>query len=154
MSLSRNADEGLYRVVKSDDLAHDTIDGETVIMDMRRGVYFRLEGAAALAWENLVTGVSPSALAEVIGRHHAAAPGEIGAALDAFLPALLADGLIERAAADAVAGRSVPPIAAAAPLPAFAGLHIHRFNDLDELLWVDPIHEVDETGWPAVPPKP
>jgi hypothetical protein len=28
---------------------------------------------------------------------------------------------------------------------------IERFDDLEELLVLDPIHEVDEAGWPATP---
>jgi hypothetical protein len=28
---------------------------------------------------------------------------------------------------------------------------IERFDDLEELLVLDPIHEVDEAGWPVTP---
>ena len=31
---------------------------------------------------------------------------------------------------------------------AFAGLRLQRYTDLEVMLLADPIHEVDETGWP------
>jgi hypothetical protein len=35
-----------------------------------------------------------------------------------------------------------------APKQAFEGIVINRFEDLDELLTIDPVHEVRDEGWP------
>jgi hypothetical protein len=35
----------------------------------------------------------------------------------------------------------------------FPGLAIHRFTDLQELLFLDPVHEVDDEGWPMRAPQ-
>ena len=37
---------------------------------------------------------------------------------------------------------------AGAPKQAFEGIVINRFEDLDELLTIDPVHEVQDEGWP------
>jgi len=46
-----------------------------------------------------------------------------------------------------------PLTAVAVPPPlqtgaAFAPPELHTFNDMNDLLLIDPIHEVAETGWP------
>jgi hypothetical protein len=38
--------------------------------------------------------------------------------------------------------------------PTFKELSLRTFTDLQELLLLDPIHDVDEVGWPApLPPR-
>jgi hypothetical protein len=44
---------------------------------------------------------------------------------------------------------SVVPPRAAKPTRQYQAPTIERFDDLEELLVLDPIHEVDEAGWPV-----
>ena len=36
--------------------------------------------------------------------------------------------------------------------PGFVPPSLHKYVDMQELLLLDPIHEVDETGWPSIKP--
>lgn len=139
-------------VLRGPDVVHDTIDGETVIVDMENGAYYRLDGAAAVAWQAL--DVAAGAGAESVAGHLVArydvAPAEAVQRAQEFLAQIAAFGLIVPGAGDAAAAAVPPPAAAAARVP-FPGLAIHRFTDLEELLFLDPVHEVDETGWPQQP---
>ena len=75
----------------------------------------------------------------------ASAAVSLDGSLSGFLKALLAEQLIRRAP-----GSLAPsaPIESLAPWPADA-LRFERFTDMQDLLVLDPIHEVDEeAGWP------
>jgi hypothetical protein len=170
--------------IRPDDIVHDTIEGETVVIDLRSGVYYRLDGAAARAWNGLQDRATED---ELVDRLHAtyAAPREtIAGQVHAFLIALSRDGIICREAASAdvpdrpadaamAAGPGASETAHRAPrekfngtaldrfdhlrpmvdgptdgrLP-FDGMTLNRFDDLEELLLIDPVHEVKDEGWP------
>lgn len=134
-----------FFAVRSTDIAHDAIDGESVIIDMAQGVYYRLEGAAALAWQALIDGTGTARIAADLSARFAADEAAVAAEVDRFVDDLQANGLIEPRAD---AAESSSPIAALAERAPFAGLVVHRFTDLQELFWIDPVHQVDEAGWP------
>jgi hypothetical protein len=141
-------------VVRAPDVVHETIDGETVIIDMAHGAYYRLETAAARAWLRLMVGAGAADLCAELGTAFAAPDGKIESAVAAFLGELEEFKLIVKASGAPV---PVPLAAAPADLPAgarasFPGLAVHRFTDLQELLFLDPVHEVDESGWPVRAP--
>ena len=134
--------------IRSPDVVHETIDGETVIVDMANGTYYRLEGAAAAAWPHLAAGATAADLGGHLAAQFEATAAEIEKAVAEFLTALEGYELIAPAS-------SPPPAAAPASAGAkraFPGLAIHRFTDFQELFFIDPVHEVDETGWPPQPP--
>lgn len=137
--------------VRSPDVVHETIDGETVIIDMANGAYYRLEAAAAEAWQRLTAGVGTADLAAELGARFEAPAAEIERSVGAFLATLGEFNLV--APANGRTDAALPPTAPAEPRAPFPGLAIHRFTDLQELLFLDPVHEVDETGWPSRPPQ-
>lgn len=135
--------------LRAPDIVHETIDGETVIIDLANGAYYRLETAAAWAWQTLAAGATAAELCANLAERFEAPAGEIQQAVAGFLAALGEFNLIaivERAPGEP------PPAAAPRMRAAFPGLAVHRFTDLQELLFLDPVHEVDESGWPAQAP--
>lgn len=133
--------------VRSADVVHETIDGETVIVDMAFGTYYRLEGAAAVAWPMLAAGASAADLGALLAAQFEVSGAEIDAAVAGFLAALEGYQLI----APAVATAAATPVPHDVAKRAFPGMAVHRFTDFQELFFIDPVHEVDETGWPAQP---
>lgn len=136
--------------VRSPDVVHETIDGETVIVDMTFGTYYRLEGAAAVAWPLLASGASAADIGAHLLRHFDGTQADIEAAVGTFLATLGDYKLI--APREAAAAPMTSASAAAEPKGAFPGMAVHRFTDFQELFFIDPVHEVDETGWPQQPP--
>ncbi len=131
--------------IRTDELAHETIEGETIVIDMRRQAYFRLEGAAAAAWQLLAAGVTGERLLAQLQRAFPDRADDIAAALPGFLSDLRAHELTVAGSEEAAA---LPEIAGGA----YTGLVLHSFADLEEILWVDPVHDVDDaTGWPTLP---
>ncbi len=173
--------DGKVFFVRPDDIVHDTIDGETVVIDLQSGIYFRFEGAAAHAWNVLLGRVTEDALVDLVAASYAAPREAITAQVHAFLITLYRDGIIRREDPSAAApdrdaarpGPGAPEAASEAPgapftglalerfdqlrplvggsaderLP-FDGMMVNRFEDLDELLTIDPVHEVRDAGWP------
>ena len=126
----------------------ELVEGEVIAIDLERGSYYSLLGAAAQVWGAIVAGGSAEEiLAAVVP---APGAGSLAGSLEGFLNALLAEELIRPAARSNPAAQSRPAAAVAplAPWPAEA-LRFDRFTDMQDLLTLDPIHEVDEeAGWP------
>ena len=105
-------------------VAGETVDGETIVIDFLSGAYHTLEGASASVWTALQ---SPQDTALDEGRL-------------AVLSALVAAGLVE-AQDGALLG---------APSADAASVGLTSYTDMVQLLVADPVHEVDERGWPIL----
>ena len=121
----------------------ELVEGEVIAIDLERGSYYSLLGAAAQVWGSVVAGRNAQEILAAVAP--VPAPGSLDASLLGFLDALLAEQLIRPAPEK---GPATAPIAPLAPWPA-ASLRFERFTDMQDLLILDPIHEVDdEAGWP------
>ena len=167
--------------VRPNDIVHDTIEGETVVIDLQRGTYFRFDGAATHAWNVLLERATEDELVDRVAACYAAPREAIAAQVHDFLITLYRDGIIRGEAASTAArdraavqpGSGAADAARETPGEAFAGLQIERFDqlrplvggtvddrlpfdgmtvsrfeDLGELLTLDPVHEVRDEGWP------
>jgi hypothetical protein len=132
-----------YRIC-SEKLAHETLDGETVIVDKLQGLYYSLTGSAADVWTLLEAGVPVSGIVDALAGR--GAPREVvEAGVRQVIDELAREALI------------VPAAGAAAGVPVLTGAwlepKLEKFTDLQTLLLLDPIHDVDEEGWPRVAPR-
>jgi hypothetical protein len=121
----------------------ELVEGEVIAIDLERGSYYSLLGPAAQVWGAIVAGRSAQEILAAVVPASAAA--SLAGSLSGFLEALLVEQLIRRGP-----GSLAPsaPIESLAPWPADA-LRFERFTDMQDLLVLDPIHEVDEeAGWP------
>jgi hypothetical protein len=130
-------------------IIHDTIDNETIAINQLTGAYYSLEGPAALVWLLLADGATAGEVgAELALRYTSDDP--LQPAVQAFLDELLAEELVVVADAPADTRATASPGLPDPPpeRPRFPGLRLQRYTDLEVMLLADPIHEVDETGWP------
>jgi Coenzyme PQQ synthesis protein D (PqqD) len=145
---------------------HQTIAGETVIIHLPSGLYYSLDAVGAVVWEALAGGATLAEAASTVADHFTGATAQITASLAAFTSRLLEESLLlpanafpptgtsERGARDRAAVAPAAPVdgrGASAARPAFSEPRLDRFDDLQDLLLLDPIHAVDETGWPQRP---
>jgi hypothetical protein len=129
--------------VNSPKVNHQNIDGEVVVINLENGCYYSFLEVSAAIWDSLASGTDRVAILEQVS---AAYPEVQDAAerADAFIDELLAEQLM----VDAVPDRAVPP----GELPArYTVPQVEKFTDMQELLMLDPIHEVDTIGWPHKP---
>ena len=87
---------------------HETIEGETIIIDLSTGTYFSLRGSGPAIWNALVGGADTESVRASLERVYEGAPGEIEGALDAFLAQLEREGLIAPGAATSAAAARRP----------------------------------------------
>jgi len=136
--------------VNAPQVVFEVFDEEVVVVNLESGHYFSLRETAADIFRLAVTGAAPGAISEALAGRF---PKEREAARNSvrtFLEALIAEGL-----------SSAQPEIAAVParleLPGEAGPftppRFEKFTDMQDLLLLDPIHDVDETGWPRAAEK-
>jgi hypothetical protein len=131
-------------------VASEVIDGEAVMVDLRSGNYFSATGSGGWIWRNLETGRSYLQILQLLTVRYAIAPTILKDALDRFLAKLVDHNLVESITADDPAtdfGQDdiELPLAATDYEPPVLTMH----TDMQDLLLLDPIHDVDSAGWPT-----
>lgn len=140
-------DAKLRFAVTSRDVVAEDFDGEFVVLDLSTGKYFGLSGGSAIVWRGLLAGHSLTSLCAKLPAGDAkrdAAAALVASFVDHGL-------LVADPATDPVGPESI-----AEELMAAAGpFSIDVFDDLQDLILTDPIHDVDqEAGWPHRPTEP
>jgi hypothetical protein len=127
----------------------DIIEGEAIVVDMRNGHYFSADGYGALIWDAIRRGHSGGQISQALRAAKGVALDDLVAE---FIAALLAEGLIEPcdAALPAEPYQVDTALLANASLPP----RLVRHTDMEDLILLDPIHDVDVVGWPARKTEP
>lgn len=128
-------------------VAHQELDEDVVIVHLTRGHYYSLTASGAVVWMALSGGASIEEIVAAMAPRCGEPEERISETVIGFVKALLAETLIEAAGADAADRGGVASIAGGEPV-ALTPMAWEKFTDLEQLLLVDPIHEVDEAGWP------
>jgi len=124
----------------------EIIDGEAVIMNLQSGHYYSAAGIACLLWECIVAGQTPPELAVSLSSRYAVNGANLSGDVEAFLEQLQTHELVVRRfedTVDAVAALSE----AASELP-YAQPRLDVFTEMEDLLLLDPIHDMGDGAWP------
>lgn len=135
--------------VNSPKVVHETIDGEVVIIHLDTGCYYSLDGVGALIWNRLDGGATMGEAGVWLGQQYPDSQSEAASTIARLVTELQTEDLIVPLNGQPPATASQPQIGAALPA-AFLSPVLHKHTDMQDLLLLDPIHEVDETGWPSV----
>jgi len=131
-----------YRL-NTPDVIHETVDGEALIIHTPSGAYFSLQETGEQLWNALLAGHSSAEISAAYAESVDFTSTELIAAVELFVDRLLGEQLLVPSDEQPRSG-ILPP----APQP-FSVPTIQKFTDMQELLLVDPIHEVDpQAGWP------
>lgn len=130
-------------------VAHERVEDEVIAINLDTGTYFSLRDTAADVWTLFMDGADLDGASEALAVAHGIGISGVTADLEAFTDALVEAGLLDPdAAAAAVPGVTV------SVARAYATPVVERYDDMEELLLLDPIHEVDDAGWPVIPVEP
>lgn len=122
---------------------HEVLDGEAVMLNLDTGNYFTLNPSGGLVWQLLQGGIQINQIVTVLSKMGAASQSVKGD-VDAFIAKLLEQGLIIPVAG--VAATPQPENSSGAMT--YSPPELHVFSDMQELLLLDPVHEISEQGWP------
>lgn len=125
----------------------ETMAGETIIVHLSTGCYFNLAGAGAEIWDSVTANETAEETVARLETTYDAAPGAIEAGVRRLLDELLAEELLVVADGDASARATLPPPAAGERKP-FPEPSLSKFTDMQDIILLDPVHEVDARGWP------
>lgn len=134
-------------VIDRDAVSSDFLEGEVVAIHLGTGIYYSLRGSAAVLWQALAEPADDVLLGARLVAQFGITPAQAEQDATVFLFRLQAEGLIRPAA-----GGAGPAVAdAAGPMLPYAAPVFERFADLQDLLLLDPIHDVGAQGWPQRP---
>ena len=152
--------------INPQNVVHETIDGETILIHLGTGTYYSLDGVGAQIWGLLAAGASQSEVAADVASASDADRAAVEQAVESLVEELLREELLalepgDSAPADSASEPSSPLTASeslselAEPEPAvgvpFVAPVLRKYTDMQEFMLVDPIHDVDvDAGWPHV----
>ena len=129
---------------------HETIDGETIVIHLATGTYYSLRGSGSAIWNAIDSGTTRDVIVAGLESAYEAPPGAIATATDAFLSELEAEQLIARGTSGGSGGE--PILMSAQTRSAFEEPELAKYDDMQDIILLDPVHMVDDQGWPNPAP--
>jgi hypothetical protein len=117
-------------------------DDEIVVANFSTGVYYSLRFAAAEIWLGLMAGVPADQVIAAIEPHCNGAQRTLEKDARALIKTLETEQLIKLTNRQADKSWTPRPMYQPYAAPAF-----ESFTDMEDLLLLDPIHDVGKTGW-------
>jgi hypothetical protein len=128
------------------DVVHETIDGEVVIVNLKNGYYYSADHTGRVIWSMVANGGTYGEILDLLNGNYPEHTDQIRASTDSFIDELLAEKLIIHS--QNVSGDSMAQDKSIDRGSDFAPPVLQRHKDMQDLLLVDPIHEVEDAGWP------
>ena len=132
----------------------EIIDDEAVIIHFDRGNYYSLNKVGADIWSFIESGATVSEIAEAVSHRYEGSRAIIENGVGQLIVELQEEDLIVPDKAKGPAsvqglGVHLEPDPET-ERPDFEAPILRKYTDMQDLLLLDPIHEVDEAGWPGV----
>lgn len=138
--------QDIYRV-NSPRVIFENIDGELIIVHMEKGAYFTTDQVGALLWELIEARATIGEMRAVLKAEYEAGPETIDAAVAAFFERLVGEDLVS---VDGPAADRTPPRRARVTMRRpFRAPGLQSYRDMQDMLALDPIHDVEAAGWPV-----
>src|SRR5262245_56702517 len=125
----------------------EEINGDVIAIHFDTGTYYNLTGTAGWVWQCLSIQASCGQIVHALVQRSEESFETVNGEISAFIRELLQESLIVESDTPAESPASLPP----AP-GIYASPRLNRFDDMQQLLLVDPIHEVGTEGWPHLKP--
>jgi Coenzyme PQQ synthesis protein D (PqqD) len=132
-------------LVHAPNIVYETLDGETIVIHLDTGSYYSLTGSGAEIWELLSEGSSTTQVCAALAQRHARSESDISLSVESFIAELEREALVEPSDPSP---NGLPSQAADDSRP-WEPPKLECFDDMRDFLLVDPIHDVDQTGWPS-----
>ncbi len=148
--------------ISTSQVIEETIDDEVMIVDLESGNYYSLDKVGADIWHliKMKEGASAAQLVASCAKRYEGCRVEIENGVRQLVAELEQEKLIvavQPNGSSAVTNGKMPAAhGTQSQKSRFEVPILHKYTDMQDLLLLDPIHEVDETGWPnpkAATPK-
>jgi hypothetical protein len=141
----------LYFKINAPSIIWEVIETEIIVINMDNGYYYDVSGLSASIWRMIENGLSYVDIINEIAHHYNKSVVGIQPDINFFLCTLEEENLIVRIdeKGTALVNQVVDLSGVEYTPPA-----LKKYTDMENLLLIDPIHEVDEHGWPNRYPLP
>jgi hypothetical protein len=136
--------------VNEPNVVFESFEEEIVLVNLDTGNYYSLRGTGPEIWRALADRLTPQEAAERLQSRFIGDTCTIVEAVSRLADRLVCEALLVEAP-DAEP-RECDPGPAVAKTP-FTEPEIENYHDMQDLLMLDPIHDVDPKGWPLAKPE-
>jgi hypothetical protein len=128
-----------------DTFAFECFDEEVVVLDLVEGVYYAFGGAAVVAWPYIIAQHPEPVIASTLAKSYGVRLDELTRDLTKFVERLVSEKILLTAPEDI----SELDHSRLDSLGEYQGFIFERHAEMEDLLTLDPIHDVDpKKGWP------
>jgi Coenzyme PQQ synthesis protein D (PqqD) len=137
--------------VNSGQVISEIVDGEAVMINLTTGNYYSLNESGSAVWALIESGAGTDEIVGRLAARYEAVEDEIDEAVTRLLEELRHEELVVPGAEDGSAPTPAPePGGQRTP---FEVPRLEKHSDMQDLILLDPVHEVDERGWPHAPER-
>jgi len=140
-----------YLKVNTPNIVHETIDGETILLDLQSGNYFSLDGAGAAIWDFIAETGDWKKVIELMTQNNSEQRTSISNSIEKYINNLVKEKLLipveDGSSFNSDNTNKLESILLQSAND-FKEPVVHKYSDMQDLLLLDPIHDVDEKGWP------
>lgn len=144
--------------INTSKVVHETIDNEVIIINFDNGNYYSLNTVGAEIWSCIERNPTVNEIINVITNRYEGNPEVIKQDVTQLITDLKREELIvlegEQKDQSHQESNSKLEINESKERPKFEKPGLNKYTDMQEMLLLDPIHEVDETGWPTSKREP
>jgi hypothetical protein len=144
-----------YYRVKRPQVVSEIIDGEAVVINLDKGIYYSMIGSGAVIWNYFETGATIQQIVAALCSQYTGESSHITKIVLDFAEQLFREELVISGVAGPVPAQNTTidtintSDSSALTKRDFVPPVLEKFTDMEALLLLDPIHEVSEQGWPS-----
>lgn len=140
-----------YYLINTPKVVDEIFEDEIIIINFDNGDYFTLRQSAVNIWKGIKNRQSMAMIVENLQTQYEANEEEVENAVLQMIDTFLKENLI-RSNNEVVDKNDIITEKVTARIP-FEPAIFEKFTDMNDLLLLDPVHDVDEKGWPHVDPS-
>ncbi len=133
-----------YYEINAPAVISEPMQEEMVVINLENGCYYSLNKMAAILWSQLEQGCSVKHIATQISQIYGSKENLILSDFTSFVDLLIEEGLIRER--DIGNGNVLSLEKRKGEF--YVAPSFEKYSDMQEMLLLDPIHEVSEDGWP------
>lgn len=140
-----------YYLINTPKVVDEIFEDEIIIINFDNGDYFTLRQSAVNIWKGIKNRQSMAMIVENLQTQYEANEEEVENAVLQMIDTFIKENLI-RSNNEVVDKNDIITEKVTARIP-FEPPIFEKFTDMNDLLLLDPVHDVDEKGWPHVDPS-
>jgi len=132
--------------INTPDVISEVIDGEVVALSFGTGSYFSIKDGGVAIWQLIEAGADLQTIEDVLADRSAYSRETVAGWVRSFVDELRKEGLVVDGPNSGMSELPEAVLSDGIGKPV-----LERFDEMKEMLLYDPIHDVDDTGWPNRP---